>query len=234
MVIWGRAFAKSVVGKSHTKTTLISLFLFVMMFLATYVGIDFSLLNISVYTAIIFITYAVSIKAMAGDTAENDEECTSTLTMKQIIIRFIIMAILLVTASILVTFVTDELAAKLNLGATVAGALFLGIATSLPELTSSITLAKKGNFNATVGNIMGSGMFNFTILGLADLLHRGGSIYASEGSKMLVLFGTIATILVTGTLLLKGKNKDNTKLSLVYRLSGLAILACYVLFIVLS
>jgi len=144
------------------------------------------------------------------------------------------MAILLVTASILVTFVTDELAAKLNLGATVAGALFLGIATSLPELTSSITLAKKGNFNATVGNIMGSGMFNFTILGLADLLHRGGSIYASEGSKMLVLFGTIATILVTGTLLLKGKNKDNTKLSLVYRLSGLAILACYVLFIVLS
>lgn len=234
MVIWGRSFAKSVVGKSHTKTTAISLFLFIMMFLATYLGFDFSLFNISIYTAIIFITYAISIKAMAGDTAENDEECTSNLTMKQIIFRFIIMAVLLVVASILVTFVTDELAAKLNLGATVAGALFLGIATSLPELTSSITLAKKGNFNATVGNVMGSGMFNFTILGLADLLHRGGSIYSSDGSKMLVLFGTIATIIVTLSLIIKNKFKDSKKPAMLYRLLGLSIIACYVLFIVLS
>lgn len=234
MVIWGRAFAKSVVGKSHTKTTLFTVFLFIMMFLAIFLGWDFSLLNISIYTVIIIVTYIISIKAMAGDTAENNDECTSTLTMKQIIIRFIIMAILLVVASILVTFVTDELAAKLNLGATVAGALFLGIATSLPELTSSITLAKKGNFNATVGNVMGSGMFNFTIMALADILHRGGSIYDSDSSKMLVLFGTVATVLVTATLLLKNKSKESEKPAMIYRLLGLAILACYVLFIVLS
>lgn len=234
MVIMGRAFAKTVVGKSHTKTTLFTVFLFIMMFLAIYLGWDFSLLNISIYTAIIIVTYVISIKAMAGDTAENNEECTSTLTMKQIVIRFIIMAILLVIASILVTFVTDELAEKLNLGATVAGALFLGIATSLPELTSSVALAKKGNFNATVGNIMGSGMFNFTIMALADILHRGGSIYNSDSSKMLVLFGTIATVLVLATLLLKGKSKDSQKPAMIYRLLGLSILACYILFIVLS
>ena len=234
MVIFGRGFAKAVIGKSHTKTTLFTVFLFIMMFMAIYLRLDFSLFNISIYSVIIILTYIISIKAMAGDTAQNDEECTSNLTMKQIIFRFIIMAILLVVASVFVTFVTDELAEKLNLGATVAGALFLGIATSLPELTSSITLAKKGNFNATVGNVMGSGMFNFTFIALADIIHRSGSVYDSDSSKMLVLFGTIATIIVLASLLLKNKFKDSQKPAMIYRLSGIAILACYLLFVTLS
>lgn len=234
MVLMGRSFAKASVGKSHLKTTSFTIFLFIMMFLASYLGLDFSIVNISIYTVIIFVTYAISIKSMAGDTAENDDECTSDLTVKQIIIRFIIMAVLLVIASIFVTLVTDKLADSFNLGATVAGALFLGIATSLPELTSSFALAKKGNFNATVGNIMGSGMFNFCILGIGDLLYRGGSMYKSDGSKMLVLFGLVASLIVAVTLILKNRSKGKGGFSVIYRILGLGILVCYGLFIALS
>lgn len=234
LVFMGRSFSKATVGGSHLKTTLFSLFLFIAMFFATYLGFDVSFLNISIYSVIIIATYALSIKFMASDSSENDEEDTSSLTMKQIIIRFIIMAVLLVTASIFVTLVTDKLAEGFHLGATVAGALFLGIATSLPELTSSFALAKKGNFNATVGNVMGSGMFNFCILALGDILYRGGSIYNSDGSKMLVLFGTIATLLITAVLTVKNSRKEKGGASLLYRALGLGVLACYGLFIALS
>lgn len=234
LVIMGKGFANAKVGGSHLKTTLFTLFLFVAMFFATYLGFDKSFFNISVYSVLIIGTYALSIKFMATDNAENDEEDTSSLTMKQIVIRFIIMALLLVVSSVFVTLVTDKLAEGFHMGATVAGALFLGIATSLPELTSSFTLARKGNFNATVGNVMGSGMFNFCILALGDLMYRGGSIYNSDGSKMLVLFGTIATLLVTVTLAVKKTDSKKGGVSLLYRALGLGVLACYGLFITLS
>ncbi len=41
-----------------------------------------------------------------------------------------------------------------------AGALFLGIATSLPEAASTVTLLRMGNVDIAFGNIVGSNIFN--------------------------------------------------------------------------
>lgn len=173
--------------------------------------------------------------------------------------RFIILAVVLVTASILLTLITDSLQNNLsnvgiNLGKTVAGALFLGIATSLPELTSSLALVRKKNFNATTGNLLGSGVFNFCILAVADILYNGGSVYGSDsalGNKVgisnilshikeldstgiLAIFGAVATLLVGASLMLHKRASKKRKPVTVYRILGLLIIVCYLLFIVLS
>lgn len=236
LIIWAKKFSESPVGKSHFKITLFTLFLFALMFLAVILGLDFSIFNISIYSLIIIVTYAFSIRYMANDDSENDEETDNPLTIKQIAARFVILAILLVSVSIAITYVTDILADGFKLGATIAGALFLGIATSLPELTSTFALAKKSNFNAATGNILGSGVFNFAILAVADILYRGGSVFKSKDSGSLVVFGFIATLLTGICLFLKSKksNKGNKIFSIVYRLIGLGIIICYALFIILS
>jgi cation:H+ antiporter len=212
--------------------------MFAIMLLPVVLKKDDTVVGISVYSIILLVLYACSIKFMAGDSAESEGEDTSDLTLKQIIIRFIIMAVLLVTASIFITIAADHLSEEFNLGKTVGGALFLGVATSLPELTSSIALIKKGNFNACAGNVMGSGVFNFCIISIADILYRGGSVYISndKSSSYLNIFGLVATTAVGAILLMKMRKKDteNAGLKLFYRIGGLAILACYGAFLFLS
>lgn len=237
MIFSVKKFSKAVIGVSHLKTAIFTLVMFALMFFVVYLGIDKSFYNISVYTILIIVMYVLSIRFMAADTADEDSKDISNLTLKQIVIRFVIMSLLLVVASVGITYVTDELAVRLNLGATLAGALFLGIATSLPELTSCIALVRKNNFNACVGNILGSGTFNFCILAVTDIIYRKGSVYVGGPQpKVLVLFGIISTALIIITFSIKAKVKKETSLKFMplYVLLGAGITSCYVLFIVLS
>ncbi len=237
-LIAAKSLCKSTIGSSHFKTTVITFIMFAIMMLPVVFKKDYTVVGISVYSIILLVLYACSIKFMAGDSAESEGEDTSDLTLKQIIIRFVIMAVLLVTASIFITIAADHLSEEFNLGKTVGGALFLGVATSLPELTSSIALIRKGNFNACAGNVMGSGVFNFCIISVADILYRGGSVYISndKSSSYLNIFGLVATTAVGAILLMKMRKKDteNAGLKLFYRIGGLAILACYGAFLFLS
>ncbi len=237
-LIAAKSLCKSTIGSSHLKTTVITFIMFSIMLLPVVFKKDYTVVGISVYSIILLVLYACSIKFMAGDSAESEGEDTSDLTLKQIIIRFIIMAVLLVVASIFITIAADHLSEEFKLGKTVGGALFLGVATSLPELTSSIALIRKGNFNACAGNVMGSGVFNFCIISVADILYRGGSVYISndKSSSYLNIFGLVATAAVGAILIIKQRKKDseNAGLKLFYRIGGLAILGCYAAFLVLS
>ena len=237
-LIAAKSLCRSTIGSSHFKTTVITFIMFSIMLLPVVFKKDYTVVGISVYSIILLVLYACSIKFMAGDSAESEGEDNSDLTIKQIIIRFVIMAVLLVVASIFITIAADHLSEEFNLGKTVGGALFLGVATSLPELTSSIALIRKGNFNACAGNVMGSGVFNFCIISVADILYRGGSVYISKdkSSSYLNIFGLVATAAVGAILLMKIRKKDteNAGLKLFYRIGGLAILGCYAAFLVLS
>ncbi|EIA25375.1 Sodium/calcium exchanger protein, partial [Candidatus Arthromitus sp. SFB-3] len=155
------------------------------------------------------------------------------LTLKQIFTRFILVSIGLVIASVFITYVTDIISVKLNLAASLSGALFLGIATSLPEVTSCVALAKKAKFNLVVGNIIGSNIFNLFIISIIDLLYVSASLYITNHSqtKILLLFGFIATVLIAILLIIKNSNK---KLKIVYLVLSLAIILIYIAYLILS
>lgn len=237
-LICARSLCRCVVGSSHLKTTIITTVMFLIMMMPVVFKKDFEFAGISVYSIILLVLYACSIRFMAGDSAQSEGEDNSSLTLKQIIIRFVIMAVLLVTASIFITIATDHLTEEFNLGKTVGGALFLGVATSLPELTSSIALIRKGNFNACAGNVLGSGVFNFCIISVSDILYRDGSVYISndKSSSYLNIFGLVSAVVIGTILAVKGKKNDSESfgLKLFYRIGGLIILSCYAAFLVLS
>jgi len=50
------------------------------------------------------------------------------------------------------------------LGATFVGACFLALATSLPEVTTSIAAVRIGNLDLALGNLFGSNMFNIAVI----------------------------------------------------------------------
>ncbi len=230
-IIFIKSFITSKISKSHFKVILFTILIYIILAITFFV-INISILNISIASILILIIYAISVKYMSSDDSEQNDTDSNNITLKSIIIRFIIFSIALVITSILITQTTDIIAEKLNLNSGLAGALFLGIATSLPELSSSIALVKRGNFNASVANITGSNIFNFLIISIADFIYRQGSVFiSSKSTNSLVIFGSIASLLTIGILIAKYKNKNNKALYII--LSSL-ILICYISFLIFS
>lgn len=200
---------------------------------------DATLFGVSAVSLIIGVIYMLCIQTMAKDTQAKVKGITvyTKLTTKQLFTRFSLFSVLLVITSIGITYVSDLVAIKLNLDVTLAGALLLGIATSLPELASCIALVKIGNFNAMVGNILGSNIFNLFILLIADVTFRTGSIYTSnQQSYNLVFFGAISIIAILGILIAKTfKEKLSHRTNrAIYVGGGMIPIIGYIMFLTLS
>lgn len=232
-----RYFSKASIAKSHTTTLTSTLILYVVLVVAVIFGKSFSIFTVDITSVIILVVYVISLRLMAGDDSAGSDDDTdnSDLTAKQVVIRFILMALGLVGSSILITYVTDIIADTYQLNASLAGALFLGVATSLPELTSSITLIKKRNYNATMGNIVGSNLFNLTIMVVGDILVLNGTVYIpSRQTNAMIVFGIIASVLMGIVLLLKRKPNQPAKAPVLYGVLAFLVVACYLGFLVYS
>jgi len=182
------------------------------------------ILTVSITRLIIFVCYGVSFKHLSGEEEASDED-DSRLTLKQVIVRFVLVSIGIIALSIVISYVTDEISDKLNLGKGIADALFMGIATSLPELASSIALFKKKNFDIAAGNMIGSNIFNMAILALTDVLYIKGGVYDFSDPKTvnLIYFGIVGTVLLFAAIKIK---KNWVKVC-----GMLGIIACYVCFL---
>ena len=194
-------------------------------------GSDLSpVLFVSVTSLIIILLYFLAVRFLASDNGcIEEEECDEevTLSIRAIVIRFTLASIGIIVASVILTYITDDIATELNLGSGLAGALFLGIATSLPEVTSTISLFRMRNFDIAFGNIAGSNVFNFFVLTIADLLYSGGTVYDFNDEKVvsLTLFGLASSAFIW--LLLHFRNRW------LKALLAVATIACYLAFLML-
>ena len=191
----------------------------------------------SVVSPAILMLYVLFVNKMPKTSEASGTKKDEGITLKQAFIRFAICAVVLVGASIAMTYLTDIVADNLGLGKTFAGALFLGVATSLPELISSCTLCSRGNYNAAAGNIIGSNIFNFTILFVADVfafMPGGSGIYIlNTDSKWLLIFGAIAVVTTLGMLFVKNKFRGTKSMIGVYCLNALPPVL-YILYLLIT
>lgn len=96
-----------------------------------------------------------------------------------------------------------------NLGMTerLVGLTIVALGTSLPELVTSITAARKGDSGLAIGNVVGSNLFNILfILGMSASLHP---ISAAAGSMtdVLVALGVVVLLFVAALIFKKRINR---------------------------
>jgi cation:H+ antiporter len=80
---------------------------------------------------------------------------------------------------LLLTRACADFARLSGLGQTFVGTLVLALVTSLPELVVSLESVRLGSVDMALGNIVGSNLFNLTILAMCDLACLRGSLYAA-------------------------------------------------------
>ena len=223
-------FAKCDLSKIHFIVAVSVVAMGLLIVCNKYGFLAFDIGNVSVTSVLIILLYVLTVWIMykMGGTSESEDDGEPvTLSRKQILTRFTIVSVGIVVFSVILTYITDELSVRLNLGKTVAGALFLGVATSLPETASTFTLFKIKNYDIAVGNIVGSCLFNFTILSVADFFYRGGGIYtiADPSTMNLIIFASVASVLAA--VLMKFRNKATCVICPV------GIIASYIAFLAL-
>ncbi len=222
-------FKKCFVTNSHRKIIFCLLGVYGLLATIMYSSDIFpNIFDINLISLAIFIIYGISTMIMAKDTEEDfnpplveeEKKDYSKMTIQTIWIRFGICAFTLIAASIAITYLTNTLASKFNLSASVAGALFLGVATSLPELVSTFELIRLKNINAGISTIIGSNVFNFIIISLADVINGTQAIFVFDyEAKELVIFGIIGHVLmllllyVKKFMFLNNKPKHSKKLN---------------------
>lgn len=246
-LIFFRKLVKSKVNKIHTITMLVIGGLYALTAIGSFV-FDMNgwlLLWFNPVSILITALYVFNVIKTPKEEEAEDKTTDSKLTVKQIIFLFITFSILLIGASIGLTYIVEWISSLFTLGSTFAGALFLGVATSLPELTATVSLCKKGNFNAAYGDIVGSCTFNFIILALADAFsflvkdefgHYQGAYHLDQSAFLLLVCGALSIIISFVCIYIhsKGKLKDTPKYRVIYTCSALLLIASYLAFLILS
>lgn len=106
----------------------------------------------------------------------------------------------------------SRIAKKLGLSELIIGLTVVAIATSAPEFAVSISAAISGNMSISVGNVVGSNIFNLgIILGLVALfssikttksmLYRDGGLLIFAGILLLIFFSDLTLSLAEGIIL---------------------------------
>ena len=98
------------------------------------------------------------------------------------------------------------IAVRTGLGGLVIGTVLMAAATSLPELTGSVTAFRSGLPDLAAGNFFGSSMINMPLLAVIDLfyrqtpLFRGAAISHSLTAALATLMTLVAVITIIGEL----------------------------------
>jgi cation:H+ antiporter len=121
--------------------------------------------------------------------------------MGPLLLQFAVAASGVVIAGVFLTRYADVIGQTTALGRTLAGALLLATATSLPELAVDSNLARAGQADLLLGDLLGSSLFNLLILGVLDLVHRGPTRILASSAAAHALSATM-TIVLTAICLL--------------------------------
>jgi cation:H+ antiporter len=114
--------------------------------------------------------------------------------------QFILLAAIVGVAGWVVARTGVNISETTGLSQTTVGALLTAIATSLPELVTSVAAVRQGAQTLAVSGIIGGNAFDTLFAAVADVAYREGSIYHAITNQQ--IFFIILTILLTGILLM--------------------------------
>ncbi len=102
---------------------------------------------------------------------EDCEEFCSTLSLPRALLATVVGLALIILGSNFAVDGATEIARMIGVSDRFIGLTIVALGTSLPELFTSVSAARKGNADIAIGNIVGSNIFNILfVVGLSSLI----------------------------------------------------------------
>ncbi len=119
----------------------------------------------------------------------------SAISNQSLIVQAVAACVAILVFGLLLVLFAERIAVQSGLGTGFIGVTLLAAATSLPELTTSITAARIGAYTMAISNIFGSNLIMLVLVFPADVLYRAGPIL--QGSSATVSLALSFGIAVT-------------------------------------
>lgn len=139
----------------------------------------------------------------AGDVQEgsgHQDEEHAEWSNKRLYLTFIAGSAIILVAGTVIGRTGNALAGQTGLGGSFIGLTLVALATSLPEMSTTISAARIGAYTLAVSNIFGSTMLMPALLFPADLMYRSGPVLSEVGRSAILAAG--AGIVVTSIYLI--------------------------------
>lgn len=224
-------------SKDHTYSSLLGIFLTVLLLLALWLRTDITFLGIGLDSLAIGITYIVGMliinKLPNLDTIDMDDEPVDAkapknpsahLSPKHAGIRFAIVALVIMAAGTALSITGDEIAVVTGIGSSFVGSFLVAAATSLPEAISVFVALRLSNVNMAVGAVLGSNIFNMVILALSDPIYVEGSILAEVSGANFII---ATAVLIMSVLVMFSLYRPKTTSTWAYSLPSILVIIIY-------
>ena len=120
---------------------------------------------------VLFIIYLAYLFVLAKKGNQEEEDEPETRPVWKLILLGVVGAAIVVWGADISVDAATTIAAALGLSERFIGLTIVALGTSLPELVTSVTAAKKGNADIAIGNIVGSNIFNILfVIGTSSLI----------------------------------------------------------------
>jgi cation:H+ antiporter len=114
-----------------------------------------------------------------------------------LITAFVVAAAFIALGGTRMAGLADRLADRTGMGEAMMGALFLGVSTSLPGITASVTAAVDGHATLAISNAMGGIAVQTAFLAVADVFHRQANLEHAAASATNLIHATLLILLLS-------------------------------------
>lgn len=155
---------------------------------------------------------------------DQPEEGSKNLPLGRLVGAFLTLGALTGLAGWLVGHAGISLVREVGWKESAVGGLLTAIASSLPELVTTLAAVRRGAYTLAVSGIVGGNAFDTLFVAVSDLAYRGGSIYHAISGRqqfLLALAVMMSAILVGGLIRRERRGPANVGLE------GLLMIICY-------
>ncbi len=192
----------AIASRVHRLTGWFSLVLIIIVAVSIFISSRFSAMSlgwIGWYTPVIILFYLFSMRQIFSYEKKHLAMKEASpyhveMSFKRVYINFSISAVIIIGAGIWLATIGDEITQVTGWGQSFVGSLFLAFTTTLPEITVSFTAMRIGAVDMAVANLIGSNLFNLTIIPVIDLIYGKGPILAKVSEGQLFTAGAVVVM----------------------------------------
>ena len=199
-------------SQTHRLTSWSSLIMVAVIATGIFVDFRFSffgLLWLGWYAPVIVLLYFVFVRVIYWVEKRQDSQTETGLDYGEekswkVYGYFAASAVIIIGAGIWLAFIGDEITLVTGWGKSFVGSLILAFSTTLPEMTVSYTAMRMGATDMAIANIIGSNLFNATIIPIDDVLHIKAPVLSAVSESHLI---TAVLVIVMTLLFIFGINR---------------------------
>lgn len=135
-----------------------------------------ALLHVGVYSPVLLALYLVALRSVfqhERNHAASDDGANAAqgIELKREWSRFGLAATVVLAAGMWLPNLAEALAQAMGWSRSFVGTLFMALVTTLPEMAVTLSAVRLGALDMAIGNLLGSNLFNVTVLAVNDLFY---------------------------------------------------------------